>query len=144
MTRPADPGTIASPRFNPLHPDNPLVLAAAPTVWALHFTLVYVVTAIACEKRLHAAEPLGLPLLPAAVTLATLAALAVIAGLCLLAWRRYRPVRGAGDLVRERDIAGSVPARQRFLALTTLLTGLLSAVATLMVAMPAYWVPACL
>lgn len=144
MTRPADPGRIAPIRFNPLHPENPVGLALPPTIWAGHFLIVYVVTAIACEKRVHDAAPLGVPLLPAAVTLVTVAALAGIAGLILLSWRRFRPVRDAGHLVQERDIARSAPARHRFLALTTLLLGLLSAVATLMVALPAYWVPACL
>ncbi|MFC7477231.1 hypothetical protein ACFQS7_22910 [Dankookia sp. GCM10030260] len=56
-----------------------LLSVAGLVVWAGHFTAVYAVSALACERGLVADSLLGLPLVPALVGLATLLALALLA-----------------------------------------------------------------
>lgn len=128
---------------NILSRDNPMTMVMGPIVWSAHFLLVYVFNAIACAKRFNRAEWLGLPLVPLVIVLLTLAALALIGWLARVAWVRYREVRHTGHLVHEVDIERSIPARQRFMALSALLLCGLSALSTLMVGLPALWVPPC-
>lgn len=91
-------------------------LALAPAVWLAHFTFVYVVASVACER------------LAMATATATLAALAVYAGAALTDWRRLR---------RPAD------PPNRFVSRTHLALCALSALATLWVAYPAFVLPAC-
>lgn len=91
-------------------------LTLAPAVWLAHFTFVYVVASVACER------------LAMATAAATLAALAVYAGAALTDRRRlHDPANGPS----------------RFVARTHLALCALSALATLWVAYPAFVLPAC-
>lgn len=128
---------------NLLARDNPMSIVLGPIVWSAHFVLVYVYNAIACAKRFAGTEWMGLPLVPLVVIGLTVLALAMIGGLAWLAWIRFREVRHAAHLVHEKDIEESVPARQRFMASSALLLCGISAVAVLMVGLPALWVPPC-
>lgn len=55
-----------------------LLSAAGLAVWAGHFTALYAVSAVACERGLAERSLLGLPWVPALVGLATLVALALL------------------------------------------------------------------
>jgi hypothetical protein len=91
-------------------------LTLAPAVWLAHFTFVYVVASVACER------------LAMATTAATLAALAVYAGAALTDWRRLQAgADGTGQFVARTDLALCA----------------LSALATLWVAYPAFVLPPC-
>lgn len=91
-------------------------LTLAPAVWLVHFTFVYVVASVACER-----------LVPAAAV-ATAAALLVFFATALLDYRRWRRL-------------GSGP--QAFVSAASVLVCALAAVATLGVAYPAFILPAC-
>ena len=91
-------------------------LALAPAVWLVHFTLVYGVASVACER------------LAPAVAAATAAALVLYAGTAMVDYRRRR---------RTTDGAAALVSR------TNLLLCALSALATLWVAYPAFVLPPC-
>jgi len=128
---------------NPVARDNIVSITGGPVLWSLHFLVVYCVNAIACEKGWAGQTLWGWPVIPVVVVLVTVVALAALAALGVIAWRRFVPVRDSRHLVHERDVDRSTPARQRFLALSAFLLVILSAVSTLMVAVPALWVPPC-
>jgi hypothetical protein len=69
----------------------PLLGAVAGMVaWALHFTVAYAATAIACARGLADRTLLGLPLVPVLVVGATVLALAAIAAVAARAARRLQ------------------------------------------------------
>ncbi|MBX9753074.1 MAG: hypothetical protein K5Q68_26035 [Roseococcus sp.] len=106
-----------------------LLSAAGLAVWAGHFTVIYAVTALACERGLTGRMLLGLPLVPAMVGLATLLALALL-GLVM------RPgLPGITDRAQETE-----PHFTRWFAAAT---ALLSALAVLFQAVPAMLLPNC-
>jgi hypothetical protein len=47
-------------------------IAAGFALWALHFTLIYAINAVACERGLEGSTLLGLPWVPVLVAIATL------------------------------------------------------------------------
>lgn len=107
-------------------------LVFAPTVWALHFLLCYVIAAGVCAKRPGDAQAF----FEVRVAIATITALALIA----------IALHGRSCLRRYRA-AASAPAehadRQRFLGYAGLILSALSAVAVLYVAAPAFIIDSC-
>jgi hypothetical protein len=49
-----------------------LAITAGFVLWAVHFTLIYAINAVACERGLEGATLVGLPWVPVLVVLATL------------------------------------------------------------------------
>lgn len=90
-------------------------LALAPAVWLVHFTAVYALATLACER------------LAPGVVAATALALAVFFVAGLVDYRRWRARGGEGDFVARINV----------------LLCALSALATLWVAFPAFVLPPC-
>lgn len=109
-----------------------LLSAAGLVVWAGHFTLVYAVTALACERGLLGRSLFGLPLVPALVGLATLLALALLVLL-------LRPaLAGLGTPLTEGG-----EAEPRFTRWFAASTTLLATLAVVFEAVPALLLPGC-
>ena len=68
----------------------------------------------------------------------TAATLILLAGLALLAWARFRPVRDAGGHLHSDDPGLSAQTRRRFVALAGLLQALLAIVATIYIGMQVF------
>lgn len=110
-----------------------LLSAAGLAVWAVHFGLIYMVSALACERHWATGRLLGLHWVPLAVAGLSLLALGVL----LLVFRRAR-----------RDLQGGPwdegdEAEPRFTAWFAAATAAYSALAVLFQAAPALVVPPC-
>lgn len=112
-------------------------MVAAPTIWAIHFLLCYVVAAVHCAKAAAPVADLG----PVRiwVALVTVAALGGIAAIGVSALRRG----GFERISLARHDADTIAARQRFLSYATLLLSGLSFVATVYVALPVLFTATC-
>lgn len=112
------------------------VITISPVVWALHFLLSYVTAAIWCARVVG--RDGSLYTVQALIGIYTLVALAAIAW---TGWRGYRRHRfGHAKLPHDADTPED---RYRFLGLATLLLSALSAVATIYVAIVAFFFSAC-
>ncbi len=110
-------------------------LILGPTIWALHFCVVYATTAIICAKG--SAPPETLRLLILAVTLVALAAIVVVG------WRAWVQWDYTDDYDYEHD-GHSVEDRREFLGHAGFLLCVVSAVGVVYVALPAAFVGSCL
>lgn len=114
-----------------------LRVVMAPTVWAVHFLVVYVGGAVWCAKAGREADLDPVRWLTLA---ATIAALALIAVLFRGLWR----VRTPGDFQGNPNFSGNAPEdRHRFLSHVGITLCALSAVAILFVALPTVMVDTC-
>ena len=102
-------------------------LAAAPTVWLLHFLACYIAVAVRCAKALDGA-PLGD--LRSVLWAITAGALAAIAAIGWRGWSRHRT--GMQPLPHDDD---SAAYRRRFLGFAGFLLCVLSAIAVLYTAL---------
>ncbi|UIJ71904.1 hypothetical protein [Aurantimonas sp. HBX-1] len=110
--------------------DTLWTLIIAPTVWALHFLLCYIVAAFQCAPNVEVFEPIGgTRALVAGLTAVALAIIALVFRRSLGEWRGH----GRGF----RHDADSDLDRERFLEFSTLLLAALSFVAVIFVALPA-------
>lgn len=109
-----------------------LALAFGPSIWAVHFLIVYVAGAIACEKA-----PAAMWQVRVGIGAATAVALVAILLVSVPAWREWRR---AGDVRTDRD---TPTARSRFLGYAALLLSGLSVVAVVFSALPAALAGAC-
>jgi len=111
-------------------------LAAAPTLWAVHFLLCYGTAAVWCAKYATPDEPLTpVRLAIAAFTLLTLLPIAWIG------WDGYRRHRlPGGSLPHDADTPED---RHRFLGFATLLLSGLSAIAILYETLAAVFIRSC-
>jgi hypothetical protein len=116
--------------MNPFKQDHLVAMIAAPIVWAVHFLLVYILVSLACGFGWNDGRLIGLDPAEFGIAVATLAALALIAYIAVLNLRKYR-----------RALAAPT---SRFIALTALLLGVLSAVAVVWVALPTFMLPTCM
>jgi hypothetical protein len=117
---------MSSRAHHPL-PERPrylALLAASPTIWAVHFLLSYCTAAVWCEKLAAASGELGTA--GVAIWIFTAIALGAIAAIGRHAWRRHR----YGDAELPHDF-GSPEDRHRFLGFACVLLSGLSAVAVL-------------
>ncbi|MFD1331721.1 hypothetical protein ACFQ4O_06870 [Methylopila musalis] len=123
---------------------NLITLVAAPTAWAAHFLVSYVVAAASCAKAMPDARVFtgtAWPdLTPAriAIGVATLLALGVIALSARQAWGHWEN----GDAEPPYDDA-TRDDRQQFLGFATLLLCGLSALGVIFVALPAVFIGDC-
>lgn len=113
------------------------MLAASPTIWAVHFLACYLTGAIWCAKVAAPAGPLGG--VRWAIVAYTVAALAGIAVTGWIGFRRHEH----GTAARPHDF-DTPEDRHRFLGFATLLLSGLSAVAVLYVAAVALFFETCL
>ncbi len=110
---------------------------AAPTIWAVHFLLCYLLAAVYCEKAGRVSD-----LWPArlGIILLTLLALAGIAALTRGLWQ----VRARSVTEDDFEFTHNSPEeRHRFLSHVALMLCALSAVAVLYVAIPAIYLTSC-
>ena len=112
------------------------LLAAAPTIWAVHFLGSYLTAAIWCAKAGGPAGGLG-PVIPA-VIIYTLLALIGIGIVLRIGWRRHE--YGTAAVPHDFDTRAD---RHRFLGFATVLLSGLSAVAVLYVAAVLIFVRSC-
>jgi hypothetical protein len=110
--------------------DTLFALLAGPIAWAAHLAFVYFVQSMLCAHGLAAAAVAGIPIVPAAVGMATAVFLLVAAGAALF----------EGDRSREDEGAGS---DRGFLRRTRLWLALLSALGIAWAGVSAFALPAC-
>lgn len=103
-----------------------LGIVAAPTIWAAHFLLVYVLGALSCAR--------GAPPLASMLPIVAAATISALAGIALVSWPSWREWRGERDV--ETDHA-TAEGRSHFLAHASLLLAGLSIVAVLLQSLPA-------
>lgn len=109
-----------------------LVSVAGLVVWAGHFTLVYAVTALACERGTMDRSLWGLPWVQAVVGIATVLALVTLALLLRPALREPRASLTEGG-----------EAEPRFTHWVAAVTASISALAVVFQAIPALLLPEC-
>lgn len=112
------------------------LLAAAPTIWAVHFLACYITAAIWCAKVGGDTGSLGW--VPTAVVVYTGVALTGIALTGAIGWRRHD--FGRATVPHDFDTRAD---RHRFLGFATVILSGLSAVAVLYVAMVAAFFGSC-
>lgn len=112
------------------------LLAASPTIWAIHFLACYITAAVWCAKVGGATGSLGW--VPAAVVIYSVVALGGIALTGWVGWRRHD--LGTATVPHDFDTRSD---RHRFLGFATVLLSGLSAVAVLYVAMVAAFFGSC-
>lgn len=109
----------------------------APGIWAVHFLVCYVAAAVYCEKAGRMADLMPARLLVGAATLAALAAIGLV-------FRSLWKVRGLSTVNDNYNYANNTPEeRHRFLSHVALMLCVLSAVAVVLVAMPAVILEIC-
>jgi hypothetical protein len=113
------------------------MLAAAPTIWAVHFLLSYITAAVWCARFVSAGGPLGG--VPTAIGVYTAAALV---GIAVVGWMGWRQHSGYGTATAPHDF-DTPEDRQRFLGFATLLLAGVSAVATIYVSLGAVFFESC-
>lgn len=117
-------------------------LIVGPMVWAAHFLVVYVTTAIACAKDFFNHQVWGIDLVPFTVGIATLIAAVLIVDGIALSYRRWRGPPGARAEMPPHDRSDK-QSRYRFMAYAGLLLSGLSLVAILWVALPVLLIDSC-
>ncbi len=124
--------------MNPLPPHraNLATLTIAPTIWALHFLLTYVTAAVWCAKYTDEGGSLG-----PVRTVIVLYTMVALIGIIITGWWGFkRHNTGSADLPHDDDTPQD---RQRFMGFATSLLASLSAVATLFVALAAFFFETC-
>ncbi|MFD1343117.1 hypothetical protein [Litorisediminicola beolgyonensis] len=109
-------------------------MITAPTIWALHFCVIYGWTAAVCAKTGDA------ELARTGIVAATVAALL---GIAISGWRAWRQ----WDYLDDRDYVHDQPTeehRREFLGHAGWLLALVSAIGVLFNASPAFWIGSCL
>lgn len=113
--------------------DHPAALAIAPSIWALHFLVCYVLVSLACMLG-WTRTILGINPAEIGIALFTLGALVLLALTAVISYERYRDF--ATDTAAEENIGS-------FIALNSVLLCGISAVALIWVAFPALMLPVC-
>lgn len=115
-------------------------VAAAPGVWAAHFSLSYATAAVWCAKQGSAA-----PLSAARVAIAvfTIVGLAAVGLVALRGLRNYQRHAAGSDGAKPRTDVDTSLARHQFLGFTLLSLAGLSAVAIVFQALAAVFIGSC-
>lgn len=124
---------------DPPHPrrdDRVIGLVVAPTIWALHFLVCYVFTAVWCAKVSDG----GLDVPRIVIAVATLLALG---GIGLVSLRVFNEWGFTLEEEEPRHDEDTIRSRHAFLSRATFLLCGLSAVATVYVAIPALFLSSC-
>ena len=113
------------------------LITIAPTIWALHFVLVYGATAVICAK----AATLGaFETLRQGIAVATLLALVLI---LVVAWRSWLQ----WDYLTDYEYSHALPTgehRHEFLGHAAFLLAVMSAIAVVFTALPALFIDGCM
>ena len=110
------------------------LLAASPTIWAVHFLLCYITAAIWCAK-------IGGSLGEVRTAIAVYTAAALL-GIGFVGWRGFRRHRtGTATVPHDFD---SPEDRHRFLGFASLLLSLMSGIATIYVGLVAVFNESCI
>ena len=110
--------------------DNLWTLITPPTIWALHFVVVYGSVAYGCAPNADIFAGIGgLRLFVGALTVVALAVIGFLFARALGEWRR-----NGGSIPHDQD---SAEVRERFLEFSTLLLAGLSFIAVVYTALPA-------
>lgn len=117
--------------------DSLIGMVAGPLVWAAHFLFCYVLVSVACAFGFASAAGGGWGTVPILLVIASVLALASIAGLALLAYRR------GGEAGGSRRPEDAEAARHRFMSLTAMLLGVLSAIGVVYTSVPLFVLPPC-
>jgi hypothetical protein len=128
---------------NPIGRDNPFFIVTPPLLWGVYFGVVYAVNGIACAKGIGGSVVGGMSMVNVVLLGSTAVTLVLLAGLALLAWARFRPIKDAGGHLHSDDPGLSAQARRRFVALAGLLQALLAIVATIYIGMQVFLSPNC-
>jgi hypothetical protein len=112
------------------------ILTLAPGIWAAHFLFSYLSASIWCARL--AGPDASLATVRAAIAAYTIVALVGIVVIGRVGYRRH----GHGFETRPHDL-DSPRDRHRFLGFATLLLAGLSGVATIFVALPAFFIESC-
>lgn len=105
-----------------------VAILIGPIVWAVHFLVIYVVTALACARHFASAQWLGMGAVQAMIVAATVVSLVVLA----IAMRLLRPA-----------FSGLSGDSQEFARNMAVALALLSVLAIVWDALPAFMVPVC-
>ncbi|ETX30394.1 hypothetical protein [Roseivivax isoporae] len=109
-------------------------MISAPTIWALHFCVVYGWTASVCARGPDpAAARLGIGIATAVALL----------GIAVVGWRAWRQWDYLDDYDYEHD-GPSVEDRREFLGHAGWLLAIVSAIGVIFVGMPALFIETCL
>ena len=112
------------------------LLVSSPTIWAMHFLACYLTAAIWCAKYAGPDRSLG----NVRVAIAIYTVIAMV-GICVIGFVGYRRNRYQHKTMpHDRDTPED---RHRLLGSATLLLSGLSAIATLFVAIAAYFIEKC-
>lgn len=112
------------------------MIAASPTIWAMHFLLSYCTAAVWCAKVAGDSGSLG----PARIAIAAYTLLALVP-VAWIGFRAFQRQKIAGEAL-EHDMDSSLD-RHRFLAFATLLLSTLSAIGILFAALAAVFIESC-
>lgn len=112
------------------------LLAASPTIWAIHFLACYITAAVWCAKVGGVSGPIGW--VPTAVGIYTAVALLAVGLVTWIGWRRHE--YGTATVPHDFDTRAD---RHRFLGFATVLLSILSAVAVIYVAVVAAFFGSC-
>ncbi|TLX54273.1 hypothetical protein DN824_09290 [Stutzerimonas nosocomialis] len=136
MSEPSRPIEQQAPEAPPQERDTLWLITFGPAIWAVHFVLSYVATAVWCAKVAGRGGELGDIRL--AIGVLTLFALV---GIALTGWRGWRQHSfGHATAPHDFDTPGD---RHRFLGFSTLLLSGLSFVATIFVALCVVFIRSC-
>lgn len=102
-------------------------------IWAAHFTVIYIFTALACERQFAGLSVEGFGIVPVVVLTATGLALLATIAVIVLAFRRLGPARAARDDKPVND----------FMRYTTITVAALSLVAIAWNGLPSLIVSPC-
>ncbi len=116
--------------------DSLWLLAVSPLIWSMHFLLSYITAAIWCAKVSEGAGALS-PI-RMVILVYTLAALT---GIGITGWRGFR--RHTFGTVTSTHDFDSRAGRHGFLGFAVVLLSMLSAIATIYVALPAMFIGTC-
>lgn len=103
--------------------------SSALVLWALHFSLIYMVTAVACARGLSTHRLAGTPTLPLLIMGASALALLAMLLLALRAWSEWK--------------ASPRPGARRFLSIFALATTSIAATAVVWATIPVLVVEPC-
>ena len=116
--------------------ENLWLLTVSPTIWAAHFLLCYLTAAIWCAKFADSQTTLSAVRIAIAIY-----SVPALVGICVNGWAGWkRHQHGSETTPHDFDTSED---RHRFLGFATLLLSALSAIATLFVAMVAFFFEDC-
>lgn len=120
-----------------------VLFLAGPTIWFLHFSVVYLAAEWLCKVADVDGRLLGLPAVSALTVIATLIAVAVILALAVPAYRRWRTDEPDPAETDDPSAGAAAEGHDRALMFAGFILGLLFALAVLMVGLPAVWLQPC-